>query len=112
MPCRFEGASTPHAAAQPPVVNHRPDCVRFWVRGPYCNLPAWLSPLLCGTVICCLAKQLLKELLFCRFGQARKDAEHFLGTFTDVYILERVSVMGDDARLLKCYPGGWQVGVI
>lgn len=60
---------------------------------------------------CCLAEQLLRCFLFCSFGQARKDAEQFLGTFTDIYVLERVSVMGDDARLLKCYPGGWQVGL-
>ncbi len=45
----------------------------------------------------------------CRFGRARSDAEKFLAALQDVYCLERVRVLGDDIRLLKCYPGDWQV---
>ncbi|KAL3136401.1 hypothetical protein ABBQ38_005658 [Trebouxia sp. C0009 RCD-2024] len=43
------------------------------------------------------------------FGRAKADAQKFLTSFQDVYCLERVRVMGDDIRLLKCYPGDWQV---
>lgn len=45
----------------------------------------------------------------CRFGKGRADAEKFLGALQDVYCLERVRILGDDLRLLKCYPGNWQV---
>lgn len=45
-----------------------------------------------------------------RFGRGRSDAEKFLAALQDVYCLERVRVLGDDIRLLKCYPGDWQVG--
>lgn len=45
----------------------------------------------------------------CSFGKGRADAEKFLGALQDVYCLERVRIMGDDLRLLKCYPGSWQV---
>lgn len=47
----------------------------------------------------------------CRFGRAKADAQKFLTSFQDVYCLERVRVMGDDVRLLKCYPGDWQVRI-
>lgn len=47
----------------------------------------------------------------CRFGRARSDAEKFLAALQDVYCLERVRVLGDDIRLLKCYPGDWQVSL-
>ncbi|DBA74506.1 TPA: hypothetical protein ACH3X2_000969 [Trebouxia sp. C0005] len=43
------------------------------------------------------------------FGRGRSDAEKFLAALQDVYCLERVRVLGDDIRLLKCYPGDWQV---
>ena len=49
-------------------------------------------------------------VLCCRFGRAKTDAEKFLNAFQEVYCLERVRVLGDDVRLLKCYPGDWQVG--
>ena len=47
----------------------------------------------------------------CRFGRGRSDAEKFLAALQDVYCLERVRVLGDDIRLLKCYPGDWQVSL-
>ncbi len=46
-----------------------------------------------------------------RFGRGRSDAEKFLAALQDVYCLERVRVLGDDIRLLKCYPGDWQVSL-
>ncbi len=48
-------------------------------------------------------------MVHCRFGRARSDAEKFLAALRDVYCLQRVRVLGDDIRLLKCYPGDWQV---
>lgn len=45
-----------------------------------------------------------------RFGQARQDAEKLVRSFQDVYSLRRMSVNGDEVRLLHCYPGPWQVG--
>ncbi|PRW21058.1 AAA+-type ATPase (ISS) isoform B [Chlorella sorokiniana] len=43
------------------------------------------------------------------FGKARKAAERFVAAFDEVYYLRRVRVFGDDVRILRCYPGGWQV---
>lgn len=48
----------------------------------------------------------------CRFGQARQDAEKLVRSFQDVYSLRRMSVNGDEVRLLHCYPGPWQVCTI
>ena len=43
------------------------------------------------------------------FGKSRKQAERFVASFDDVYYLRRVRVFGDDIRVLRCYPGQWQV---
>ena len=44
-----------------------------------------------------------------RFGQSRREAEDFVGSFVDVSVTQRVRVLGDDVRLFRCYPGSWQV---
>ena len=43
------------------------------------------------------------------FGRARKNAERFLAAFEPTYYLRRVRIFGDDIRVLRCYPGQWQV---
>lgn len=42
-------------------------------------------------------------------GRARKAAERFVSAFEESYYLRRVRVFGDDVRILRCYPGLWQV---
>ncbi|KAL4855618.1 hypothetical protein ACK3TF_003942 [Chlorella vulgaris] len=42
-------------------------------------------------------------------GRARKAAERFVAALEEVYCLRRVRVFGDDVRILRCYPGQWQV---
>ncbi|KAL4420712.1 hypothetical protein ABPG75_010368 [Micractinium tetrahymenae] len=42
-------------------------------------------------------------------GRARKAAERFVAAFEEVYYLRRVRVFGDDVRIMRCYPGQWQV---
>ena len=44
------------------------------------------------------------------FGRARKRAELFVGAFEPTYYLQRVRILGDDVRVLCCYPSQWQVG--
>ncbi|KAK9822774.1 hypothetical protein WJX74_007606 [Apatococcus lobatus] len=46
------------------------------------------------------------------FGQARQDAEKLVRSFQDIYSLRRMSVNGDEVRLLHCYPGPWQVMLV
>ena len=43
------------------------------------------------------------------FGSSRRAAERFVGSLEDIYCLRRVRVLGDEVRLLRCYPGQWQV---
>ncbi|GAB4819753.1 hypothetical protein N2152v2_006799 [Parachlorella kessleri] len=43
------------------------------------------------------------------FGQARRRAEQFVSLFEDIYCLRRARVRGEEVRILKCYPGAWQV---
>lgn len=42
-------------------------------------------------------------------GRARKAAERFVAALEEVYCLRRVRIFGDDVRILRCYPGQWQV---
>lgn len=42
-------------------------------------------------------------------GAKRKKAEDFVASFEDTYHLSRVGVFGDDVRILRAYPGPWQV---
>ncbi|KAK9807484.1 hypothetical protein WJX72_000447 [[Myrmecia] bisecta] len=46
------------------------------------------------------------------FGRSAKESETYVKSFQDVYCLKRVRFMGDEVRLLKCYPGDWQVHYI
>jgi hypothetical protein len=39
----------------------------------------------------------------------RQRAERFVTSFEDTYSLRRVCILGDDVRVLRCYPGQWQV---
>ncbi|KAL4451370.1 hypothetical protein ABPG77_009442 [Micractinium sp. CCAP 211/92] len=42
-------------------------------------------------------------------GRARKAAERFVAGFEEIYYLRRVRVFGDDVRIMRSYPGQWQV---
>ena len=44
-----------------------------------------------------------------RFGRAARDAEQFLSSFEEVYVMRRLRIDGDNVILFKCYPGRWQV---
>lgn len=46
------------------------------------------------------------------FGSSRRSAERFVSSLEDVYYLKRVRVLGDEVRVLRCYPGRWQVHFI
>ena len=43
------------------------------------------------------------------FGSSRRSAERFIGSLEEVYCLRRVRVLGDEVRILRSYPGQWQV---
>ena len=43
------------------------------------------------------------------FGKYRKQAEAFVNSLEYVYFLKRMRIMGDEVRILRCYPGFWQV---
>jgi hypothetical protein len=43
------------------------------------------------------------------FGSSRRAAERFVESLEEVYCLRRVQVLGDELRVLRCYPGQWQV---
>jgi len=43
------------------------------------------------------------------FGRSRRAAERFVNSLEEVYYLRRVRVLGDEIRVLRCYPGRWQV---
>lgn len=42
-------------------------------------------------------------------GVKRRKAEEFVDSFEETYHLSRVGVFGDDIRVLRAYPGPWQV---
>lgn len=44
-----------------------------------------------------------------RFGKARREAEAFVYSFTDVFVMERRRINGDEVQLYKAYPGHWQL---
>jgi Domain of unknown function (DUF1995) len=46
------------------------------------------------------------------FGKARQEAEQFVKSFTDVFVMERKRINGDEVWLYKAYPGEWQVHFI
>ncbi|GLJ51696.1 hypothetical protein SUGI_1098740 [Cryptomeria japonica] len=46
------------------------------------------------------------------FGEQRKQREKFVQSFSNVYFLKQIRILGEDVRLLKSYPGIWQVFVI
>ncbi|CAD7700526.1 unnamed protein product [Ostreobium quekettii] len=41
----------------------------------------------------------------------RKEKEDFVASFTQSYCLRQYRIQGKDVRLLRCYPGDWQVCV-
>lgn len=43
------------------------------------------------------------------FGNSRRKAEAFVGSLEYVYYLQRFRIMGDEVRVLRCYPGQWQI---
>lgn len=43
------------------------------------------------------------------FGRSARDAEAFLDSFEDVYVMRRLRIDGDNVILFKCFPGRWQV---
>ena len=43
------------------------------------------------------------------FGNQRIQSEKFINSLEYVYCLERIRIMGDEVRVLRCYPGKWQV---
>jgi len=45
------------------------------------------------------------------FGDQRKQREKFVQSFSNVYFLKQIRILGEDVRLLKSYPGLWQVFV-
>lgn len=45
-------------------------------------------------------------------GERRKQRENFVQSFSNVYFLKQIRILGEDVRLLKSYPGIWQVFVI
>ncbi|EIE25438.1 hypothetical protein COCSUDRAFT_13233, partial [Coccomyxa subellipsoidea C-169] len=42
-------------------------------------------------------------------GPWRRRSEDFVASFEEVYILKQMRIAGDNVRLLRTYPGGWQV---
>jgi len=46
------------------------------------------------------------------FGKARRAAERFVNSLEQVYYLRQLSILGDEVRVLRCYPGVWQVHYI
>ncbi|KAI8103397.1 hypothetical protein M9435_004736 [Picochlorum sp. BPE23] len=43
------------------------------------------------------------------FGKQRALSEKFINSLEYVYYLQRIRIMGDEVRVLRCYPGKWQV---
>lgn len=46
------------------------------------------------------------------FGAQRKQREEFVTRFNIVYYLKQLRILGEDVRVLKCYPGKWQIFVV
>lgn len=46
------------------------------------------------------------------FGRSRRAAERYIDSLEETYYLKRVRVLGDELRVLRCYPGQWQVHYI
>lgn len=45
------------------------------------------------------------------FGKQKKLAEQFLSDFVLSYGLQQRRMLGEDIRLIRCFPGGWQICV-
>jgi hypothetical protein len=43
------------------------------------------------------------------FGNARRAAERYVASLDEIYYLRRIRVLGDEVRVLRCYPSRWQV---
>ena len=43
------------------------------------------------------------------FGRSRRSAERYIASLEEVYYLRRIRVLGDEVRVLRCYPAQWQV---
>jgi hypothetical protein len=43
------------------------------------------------------------------FGSTRRAAERYVASLDEVYYLRRIRVLGDEVRVLRCYPSRWQV---
>lgn len=46
------------------------------------------------------------------FGTQRRLREEFVKSFATVYYLKQLRILGENVRLLKCYPSYWQVFVV
>ncbi|KAJ7552646.1 hypothetical protein O6H91_06G062800 [Diphasiastrum complanatum] len=46
------------------------------------------------------------------FGDQRRARERFVESFSIIYYLKQYRLQGQNMRLLKCYPGDWQVFII
>lgn len=44
------------------------------------------------------------------FGSRKEAAMAFIDSFEPTYFFKQQRVAGDDIRLLRAYPGKWQVG--
>lgn len=55
-----------------------------------------------------LSQQVISD--FGVFG--RNKAEAFLSKFEDTYCLKSYTIRGDSIRVLRCYPGQWQVHLV
>jgi Domain of unknown function (DUF1995) len=43
------------------------------------------------------------------FGRTRRAAERYVASLDEIYYLRRIRVLGDEVRVLRCYPSRWQV---
>lgn len=43
------------------------------------------------------------------FGKSRRAAERYVASLDEIYYLRRIRVLGDEVRVLRCYPSRWQV---
>ncbi|KAK9810156.1 hypothetical protein WJX72_005755 [[Myrmecia] bisecta] len=46
------------------------------------------------------------------FGRRKRNAEEFVSAFQDTYFLKQFRIFGDNVRLLRAYPGDWQVHLV
>ncbi|GBG77440.1 hypothetical protein CBR_g23889 [Chara braunii] len=46
------------------------------------------------------------------FGAKKRAAEAFVGSFTPTYFLKQLRILGEEVRILRRYPDGWQVFVV